>query len=257
MLKIEPVSLTSHAKARWLSSNQYHFALTESFVPLVVAELNRAALNLPVGFMIINNEVVLGAIVGPQVGRNFFIGPGGEWLGSYLPAIYRGYPFFLQKTNDGRKIVCVDTSSVVSSGKKGQLFFDESGKPSHDLARVTEFLTTISENKVLTDKVCALFQQYKLIKPWKFKIQINSEVKEVDGFYCIDQDALNQLPNDEYQKLRESGAIEVSYNQLISMGNLKNLGEMNELYAKLKVDLVSPSSANNLSEGLALNDLLK
>ncbi|MGD1213214.1 MAG: SapC family protein [Candidatus Acidiferrales bacterium] len=62
-----------------------------------------------------------------------FVGPDGRWLGSYVPAWYRGYPFrLLQQEGADEMVLCIDESGklIVDSKDPGEEFFAADGSPS-------------------------------------------------------------------------------------------------------------------------------
>jgi hypothetical protein len=66
------------------------------------------------------------AILSLNAQDNAHIGPKGLWMGGYMPAVVRTYPFALAY-HDGKATVVVDTESDWLSQTEGQPLFEEDG----------------------------------------------------------------------------------------------------------------------------------
>src|SRR5690606_39363180 len=121
------------------------FASAYSLSPLVAQELPRACLAMPIGFVRSDNQYQLVAVQGLAPGKNLFVAPDGRWIGPYVPAAYRGYPFVLANTEDGKRVLCVrEDSGLVSEVQgEGEPFFDEEGNPSKPVQDVLNFLDQV------------------------------------------------------------------------------------------------------------------
>jgi hypothetical protein len=95
MPRFAVVSREHHGGKKWLRFKGYAFAAAEALVPIVGAELARAALSMPLALSEQSEGYTLVALLSPIPGRNMFVGPDGRWLLGYVPAWYRSYPFRL------------------------------------------------------------------------------------------------------------------------------------------------------------------
>jgi hypothetical protein len=89
------VTRERYAGKKWRRASGYGFAATKTLVPIVGAELGRAALALPLAFVQEAGRFVLVAVLSVIPGRNMLVGADGRWLGNHIPACLRGYPFSL------------------------------------------------------------------------------------------------------------------------------------------------------------------
>jgi hypothetical protein len=136
----------------WRRHTGYAFAAGETLIPLVVAELAQAVPAMPLGFIQSGEGFHLVAVTALQPGANLFVAPDGRWLGAYVPAAVRGYPFRLVKPQ-GRadSVLCIDAASgVVVEAGQGETFFDEDGRPGKALKGVFELLSQVERSRMAT-----------------------------------------------------------------------------------------------------------
>ena len=48
----------------------------------------------------------------------------------------------------------------------------------------------------------------------------------IDGVYTIDEQALNQLPAEEFNEIRQQGLLPIIYGHLMSLGQMSRLSQM-------------------------------
>ena len=102
MPRFVPVNRERYGQKKWLRYTSYAFAAGEVVTPIVAAELARAALALPCAFLQQSGRYTLVAVLSLIAGRNMFVGPDGRWLGPYVPAVFRLYPFRVLPTEQRR-----------------------------------------------------------------------------------------------------------------------------------------------------------
>src|SRR6478672_594680 len=95
MVNVIAVTRERHGGKRWRAAGGYTFAATQALIPLVGMEFSIAAVAMPIAFVEHSGNYVPVAVLSPVQGRNLFIGPSGQWLGLYVPAALRCYPFRL------------------------------------------------------------------------------------------------------------------------------------------------------------------
>lgn len=233
MSNFQAVSTTTHADKRWKRYDSYNFAAKDLVIPLVAQEFPHALMHMPVGFIKQEDDFVPVAILGLQSGQNLFVAPDGRWIGSYIPAAYRIYPFQLANSTDGQRVLVIDDDSglVVDSGSnEGEVFFDEDGNPARALQDVLDFLVQLQGYKELTQSMSAVLAGHKLIHPWPITIQSEAGERKIEGLYRIDEAALTALPEEAFADLRRAGALPIAYCQLLSMQHLQTLGKLAEAH---------------------------
>ena len=227
MATITPISRDTHGSKRWKRSQSCKFAATDTVAPLVTNELPRAALSLPIGFVVLGDDFVPAAVLGLAPGQNLFVAPDGRWRGRYIPAAYRSYPFILAQADEDREVLCIrEDSGLVTDGPEGEPFFEENGELSNSTAELLSFLQKVSANRKATQRVCAILKELDLIQPWPITINTSAGPQNLSGLHRIDEAALNALSGEALLKVREAGGLAVVYCQLMSMQHLPDLGQL-------------------------------
>ena len=233
MPNFQAISRERHATLRWKRYSNYTFAAADSVAPLVAAELPRAVMSLPIAFIEQGGTFVPAAVLGLQPGNNVFVAPDWHWVGQYIPAAFRSYPFRLAKTEDGQLVLCIDEDSgLVSEGSAGESFFDENGEPAQAIVDILGFLTQIETSRAVTAAACAILQKHALIRPWTITLKTDTGEQQIAGLFQIDEAALNQLPGEALLEVRQAGALPIAYCQLLSMQHLPLLGQLTEAQNK-------------------------
>lgn len=223
MPRFAVVSRERHGRKRWRRFSGYGFAATDVLVPVVGAELARAALSMPLAFSEQAGRYTLVALLSLVPGRNMFVGPGGQWLGSYVPAWFRLYPFrMLPQQGADEFVLSVDEGSglVVERSAAGEEFFDGEGNPAPALKPVFEALMVTERSRKGTDLAVAALAQAGVIRPWQIKLKTDQGEQAISGLHGIDQAALLALPDDVFLKLRPTSALPLAYAQMLSAGLL-------------------------------------
>ncbi len=240
MPEFVPVSPQRHQGKYWQRFTSYAFARTAAVVPLVGAEMAKAAAALPVAFMPDGEgdaaRFVPAALLGFESNVNLFVAPDGRWLGRYIPSFLRGHPFRLINADQERMVLCIDESSGLLVDQGGEAFFDDQGQLAPNLQAVMDFLTQVERNRAATQAICDKLQQHELIQPWPIKIAAgDAGERNLNGLYRIDETALNQLSAEVLVELRDSGALGMAYCQLLAMQQLGLIADMAKAHQKQAV----------------------
>ena len=240
MSNFQAISLERHAQQRWKRYTSYNFAAADSVVPLVATELPRASMALPIAFTLQGDNYMPAAVLGLQPGNNVFVSPDWRWLGSYIPAAFRSYPFRLAKRDDGQQVLCIDEDSgLLTESTSGEAFFDSEGKPIQSILDILGFLTQIEQNRIITTAACSVLQKHNLIHPWPITVKSDTGEQQIAGLFKIDEAALNQLSAEALLEVRNAGALPIAYCQLLSMQHLPLLGQLTEAQAKASAQALS------------------
>jgi hypothetical protein len=237
MSLITPVARSTHGHRRWKRYKNYLFAVHDTTAPLVVAEFARACMAFPIAFVQTDGGYAPAALLGLVKNQNAFVSPDGRWLGGYVPAFYRGYPFRLGQTLDGQRMLCIDEGSglVVDTADESQSepFFDEAGSPVVTIQRVLTFLSQVADNQGATSSVCDLLEVNKLLEPWPLKVRTASGDHELEGFHRVNESALRSLKSRAVTTLHKEGALHAAYCQVLSMQNFAVLPKLIEANVKM------------------------
>lgn len=232
MPDIQAITRERHGTQRWVRYTSYNFAATDALSHLVVEEVPKAMLFMPIGFVAAEDAFTPVAIQGLASGKNLFVAIDGRWIGGYIPVAYRCYPFLLANTEDGKQVMCINEDSGLVSDTDGEPFFGEDGQPSKAITDVLNILNKVFANRQATQRICAALQKHNLIQPWPIKLQGDGGEQNIEGLYRIDEAAMNALPAEAFMELRDTGALAIAYCQLLSMQHLPLLGQLADAHAK-------------------------
>lgn len=235
MPKYQAITKTDFASLRWKRYESYHFAALDAFAPLVVQELPKACMTLPIAFIQQGETFVPAVVQGLRPGQNLLVSPDGRWIAPYTPAMYRGYPFRLANTESSQVVLCVDTDSGLVGEGHTESFFDAQGEPSESVKGVLHFLQQVHTNRAVSERACAALHAEGLIQPWPVTLKSGQGEKTVQGLYRIDEGRLNGLSAEALQRLQQAGALSVAYCQLLSMQHLQMLGQLAEAHVSARV----------------------
>lgn len=246
MANLQAITKTEFAKKSWQRNPNFLFSANDAVCPLSASEIPRAMMAVPLAFLCTDGEYSIVAVQGLENGTNFFLNAEGQWLGSYIPAAYRSYPFVLASTeaNEDQLILCINKDSgLLIEDDSAEAFFDEGGELSTTLKDLVEFLSTVRAGRQESARICTILLKHELFKPWDLQFELESGTKRIEGLFCIDESALNTLSDEAYAELRLAGAIPVVYCQLLSMQKISDLTQ----FAQAKAKLSSAPQANELN----------
>ena len=202
---------------------------------------------MPIAFVEQSGRYVPVAVLSPLQGHNLFVGPGGQWLGSYVPSLLRGYPFVLAR-NEGAEnaMLCIDEDSglIVDANGETQKFFEDDGSPSEAIKAILNFLHQVEQNRTATDLAVAGLAEAGLMAPWPLTVSVDNQPRTVNGLCRVDEAKLNELDDESFLKLRKSGALPLAYMQLLSMGRVAVFQQLDQLQRQLSQ---AAHQAKNLS----------
>ena len=235
MPRYELITKSGFAAQAWRRVDSYAFAATDAVAPLVVQELSKACMSLPIAFIRQNDAFVPHAVQGLEPGRNLFM-VNGKWVAPYTPAVYRGYPFAVTAGENDQLHLCIDMDSGLVGAGEGfdQPFFDEAGEAAQPVKDALNFLQQIHRNRAVTQRVCAALAAEDLFQPWPLKVQGPEGERRVDGLFRIDEARLNSLDPEALARVQQAGGLPVAYCQLLSMSNIQTLGLIQRKLAEVK-----------------------
>ena len=252
MTEFTAIAPESHAKKVWKNVPDYAFAAADNFIPLMGAELSKTISAMPTGFIKQEVGYQLVGITSLQAGMNMYVAPDGKWLGAYIPAMLRAYPFRLvhQEESPDKSILCINEASglVVESTEDGNAFFDDQNQPTQEIKDILNLLSEFQVNLAVTQAAVNALDDAGLITPWALKLQQGEEVVPVTGLFNVDEAALNKLDDDDFLALRKANGLAVAYAQLLSMNQLTVLERLSVLRGQILAPQAANSKATNLTD---------
>jgi hypothetical protein len=232
MPQLAAITKETHAGKSWKRYQSYDFAAKDNLAPLAGAEIARAVSTLPMAFVKHQDTFSLVAVLSLTPGTNMFTGQNGQWLGGYVPAVFRGYPFMLAAA-EGRDdlILCVnEDSGLILDDPGAEPFFDEQGQVSGPVQEILNFLSQIEQNRAVTNQAVNALAEAGIITKWQLKIKDGDQEKPITGLYRVDEAKLNTLADESFLKLRKAGSLPIAYGQLLSMGNIQIFEKLSTMH---------------------------
>lgn len=224
----------------WLRFTGYGFCQNQAVLPLVAAEVTKAAATMPIG--LIRDEGTgrfqLVGLCSLDGGRNLFVAPDGRWLGGYVPAVLRGYPFGLVHVEQSAQtVLAVDEASglvVDGSEPEAQPFFNEDGTPAEAVQQILGFLTQIETNLAATNRALLQLEQAGAIVPWPIQLNTPEGVKDLNGLFRVDIDRIRALDDEAFLLLRGDDALFIAMSQVMSSEHFRIFDTLQQLQNQLR-----------------------
>ena len=247
------LSKTQHAKHSYLPRQGYSFAVNQAVAPVLLAELPKLLPHYALGFIQQETGYQAVALLSLDGQNNLYLHSDGRWLGSYVPASLRGYPFTLANTEEGQKALCVEQAHL--SEEQGEPLFDEAGNLAPTVQRTVEFLNQCEQNRELTQRSVNALAEAGVIEQWPLKLERGEgqEPISVNGLFRVDEKALNALEGEAYAQLR-GGPMALAHAQMFSMSQLSQLSERAKFHAQHATQQV-PENLDSVLDGVDDDEL--
>ncbi|WP_375688503.1 SapC family protein [Pseudooceanicola sp. LIPI14-2-Ac024] len=221
-----PVAKSWHAD--WSVSNDggFTYAAGLSAAPLAVIEFGVAARHHPIVFVEGEAGVSPLALLGLSDNENLSVDAEGKWIGGYIPAFIRRYPFVLAKDGDTDKFtLCIDEASQhCNSDGRGEKLFDGEGEPSTYLTRMLDLSRDWERSRQATQVFCDRLSELDLLVPQKVSIRdAAGNTSLAGGFSAVSRERLKGLSDEQLGTMMRSGHLEAVLAHLVSLGGLETL----------------------------------
>jgi len=219
------LSRTQHANKQFWSRQGYFFSAEYHLAPILLEELSKLLPQYTLGFIYQDELYHPVAVLGFDK-CNLYLHRDGRWLGDYVPASLRGYPFTLAKSEKGQKVLCIEQQHLTDD-LFAEPLMDDKGNLTQRVEQVLNFLKQGECNRLLTTAACQALSKAGLIEPWPLHLAWGDkqESLQIQGLYRISEVALNQLAGETFADLRRHGALPLAYAQLFSMSQITQLTE--------------------------------
>lgn len=237
----------------WIRTG-FAFARQSHLVPVVIMELARLVPTMPLVFVTqAGGGFQLMGMTAAQPGSNLFVAPEGQWLGDYIPAVLRNYPFRLVKPA-GRDdhILCIDADSGrVVEPPQGEAFFNPDGTLAPAIRDILAQLTEIERSRMVTQAAVDALHAAGLIQPWKLTLKEGDRSLNVEGLFRVDEAAFNSLPDEAFLRLRHSGAQYLAFAQLLSLNQLSQFAKLVQVQQQLRAKSAPAAAEQPLDQAFA------
>lgn len=235
------LSPSQHAQHHYTPRLGYHHATGQLIAPLTLAELPKALPHYVLAFVQHHNQLTPVALLGVEPGQNLYLHPDGRWIGTYVPASLRAYPFTLaepanpKQPGDKTFSILADhllTPEQAEDNDRSQPLFDNQ-QLTQELADTLNFLTQIEHNRAPTQAACQALHQADVLIPWTLIVPVGEGHKQLTGLYRVDEQRLNSLDQATYATLQGT-PMQLAYAQLYSTAQVHQLTQRADLQQKIQ-----------------------
>lgn len=247
---INPETANVHG---WLPVNDFNWARDIDFCPIQVCELSALLDWFVIAFQKkCDGQFLPGVILGLQELENLFVAADGKWVGNYVPAFLRCYPFSLQEIRheEERKFVLTfDHSSGryledITMMPKALTFF-KNGELRPGLQNMVKFLIKNGRGQVDSRKAVALINSFDLFEPLSaLKFNGAVEIPNSGALYAIARDKVDDLSGADLKKLQEAKALELIFAHLHSIARLGVLQKLRSKRLEADVNISREQSSD-------------
>jgi SapC len=171
-------------------------------------------------------EVAPVAALGLTQGENLMLNDDGSWAARYVPALLRGYPIGLARTDAQNYVVVIDDKAGALSATQGELLFNEQGEPSPMLEERRKFVEQLENEAQRTRLLGRSLQELELLQPMRFEATLpDGQQLSVEGFLTVDEKRFAELADDKLSQLHKNGILALIYAHLSSLGLMRGLVE--------------------------------
>ncbi len=223
--KIVPLDREKHKKLRLREgTDSFGFSAPTHIVPAVMEEFFPAAPHIPIVFMPTASLPVPVFIMGLRVGKNALVDANGKWLGDYIPAYVRRYPFIIGEAEGREPMACIDEDSDLLGKVKGEPLFDAKGQETpiliERLKLMNFFFQAAKRNEAFVKALAdlSLFQTVNINARFE-----TGESRSLQGVLTVDAKKLEALSAEAFQSLRKQGFVPAIYAHLASLGGIDRI----------------------------------
>ena len=223
-----PISSERHRDWSLVAGEDYSYARAVNSVPLLAAEFIATAVMDTIVFAGSETDVVPTVILGMRDGENASVGPDGRWVGGYIPAFLRRYPFVFARSEDAKTFtLCIDEEfEGFNKDGRGERLFDSDGKRTKYLESMLTFVREYQALFERTNLFCRRLKEHDLLEPASARFRLpGGEQASLGGFLTINRDKLKALPGDVLAEMARTDELEMCYVHLQSLNNLTPMAQ--------------------------------
>lgn len=204
-----------------IDDDRFGFSAGSHLVPAVFDEFVAAAPHLPIVFLPGASAPVPVFLVGLRSGKNALVNAEGRWLGDYVPAYVRRYPLMFGEIEGRAPITCIDSAYALPKGKTGERIFTDEGEERPILVErirlMNEFFLAAKRGEQLVKTLVELDLLRAVTIDAKFE---SGESLALHGMLTVDPGRLDQLPDEDFLRLRKENLLQPIYAHISSLSNI-------------------------------------
>ncbi len=201
------------------------FSRGAHLVPALAEEFPAASRELPIVFVMSDNQPSPVFVVGVELAKNAFVTEDGKWNAQYIPAYLRRYPFIQGNIEGQTSVICVD-GGYQQPEEGGEALFTEAGENTPYLDSAIQFVENYAQAALRTEAFVNALREHDLLKEITVEVRgANAGNVVLQGFLAVNEQKLAELSDEAFLALRKSGALPAIYAHLLSLSAFSNLRE--------------------------------
>ncbi len=235
-----PVSFQRHQGWSVKTGESYSFAAEVNSVPVTAVEFAEAAAEYPVVFAGNEDSVFPAVILGARENENLHVGTDGRWVGKYVPAFVRRYPFVFSQDAEGKTFTLHidETFDGCNQTGRGEHLFDSDGAQTQYLRTVLGFLQDYQTRFRRTRAYCDRLLELKLLQPMQAQFTLGGgEQRQLSGFMVVDRAKLKALAPEVLADLLAKDELECTF---LHLASLRHFQAMLDRFRQHEAPAVAP-----------------
>ncbi|RST85341.1 SapC family protein [Aquibium carbonis] len=227
--KIVPLDNVKHRDLRLTrKGNVFPFARGANLIPAVIDEFGAAMAHLPIAFLPGAKQPAAVFLIGLEPGSNLFLESDDSWVGRYVPAYLRRYPFIVGDVPGGEALLCLDEGDEGISTSEGERLFNDAGEAEPAVIQARDLCANYKRSADRTDEFCATLQKLGLFE----SVTLNAQTPDrgntvVHGLFTVDEAAFDRLAPEDVTMLHEKRFLKPIVQHMASMGAVTKLADRN------------------------------
>ncbi len=208
----------------------FKFAAKVRALPLTVSEIAAASRFYPVVFMSAEQPLPM-AVVGLIDDHNLFINEDGRWEEeAYVPGYVRRYPFGIAAETDGERFAVVIDRGYEGLKYGGDQPLFDGAEPSAFTQNAIDFTKRYEEDRQMTNRFMEELKRFNVVSgqtaqytPQGADGQAAGEPRAFAQYFGCDENAIKNLPDQQFLEMRQINILPILYSQLLSLSNWRLL----------------------------------
>lgn len=172
-------------------------------------------------------DLVPVAMLGLRRNQNLMVAADGTWLGSYIPAYIRRYPFVLANVDPQANsfAVCIDESySGFNTAGEGERLITESGEHGEILSNSVKFLEEFHKHSEITATFCKAVNEAGLVESMQANFSMRSgSTFSLAGLHCVPRNKIKALSAEQLKRFADRDYLDLLYLHVYSLSNMDKL----------------------------------
>lgn len=223
--KVAQLSSKEHSNVKLVLNRDFEHIEEHHMAPVIVHEVLSAASDLPVVFVKNGNsgDFLLVALMGLKEKENLLV-KDGKWDSPFIPAGLTHFPLSLvpHPEDQSKYSMTIDMSSKAISDE-GEAIFNEDGTETENLSKRRQALENYYKCAITTRDFIKTVSEYELLEEQTITFEVAEDKRSVSGIFVVNEQKLNDLPDDKYLALRKKGYINPIVAHILSLKQTQRL----------------------------------